>query len=239
MRVSILIIALAAGLAISGCTRAQAPVVVELFTSEGCSSCPPADDFLFELRARDGVLALGYHVDYWNWLGWQDRFASPDFSARQRAYARRLGSQVYTPQLVVAGSYQAVGSDRPGVDDAIRRAARHAVPLVAITSSWMDGGSLEISLSPGSHEEPALVRLVRFLASASSEVGAGENAGRTLRHANIVETIETIGTWNGEAEVIVLPAERMEGAAGLTGYAIVVQMPQQGAIIGAHEVPVP
>ena len=238
MRVAILI-ALAAGLAISGCTRAQMPVVVELFTSEGCSSCPPADDFLFELRRRDGVLALGYHVDYWNWLGWHDRFATPDFSARQRAYARRLDTPVYTPQLVAAGSYQAVGSDRPGVDDAIRRSARHAGPRVAITSSWMDGGSLEISLSPGSHEEPALVRLVRFLSFASTEVGAGENAGRTLRHANIVETIETIGTWNGEAEVIVLAAERTEGAAGQTGYAVLVQMPQEGAIIGAHEVPVP
>ena len=180
MRVAILI-ALAAGLAISGCTRAQTPVVAELFTSEGCSSCPPADDFLFELRRRDGVLALGYHVDYWNWLGWQDRFATPDFSARQRAYARRLDTPVYTPQLVAAGSYQAVGSDRPGVDDAIRRSARHAGPRVAITSSWMDGGSLEISLSPGSHAQspPSFASCAFFLPRAPRSMPEKMPAGHS------------------------------------------------------------
>ncbi len=224
---------LAVALAFGGCAGATTPVVIELFTSEGCSSCPPADEHLFELRRRDGVIALGWHVDYWDWLGWRDRFADPEFSARQRAYARRLGTPVYTPQLVVSGTHQAIGSAKGAIDTAIRQARSIARPDVVISASWREEGLLEISLGEGATGATCLVHLVGFTDEARNEVSAGENAGRTLRHANIVETWRTVGTWDGVPTVMMVPA------SGSSHHAILVQMPGQGAIIGALEVPTP
>ncbi|MCY4608975.1 MAG: DUF1223 domain-containing protein [bacterium] len=224
---------LAVALSFGGCAGATPPIVVELFTSEGCSSCPPADEHLFELRRRDGILALGWHVDYWDWLGWRDRFADPEFSARQRVYARRLGTPVYTPQLVVSGTHQAIGSAKWEVDAAIRQARSTGRRGVVISASWRDEDLLEISLGEGLADNPFLVQVVRFADEAKTEVEAGENAGRTLRHANIVETWQTVGTWDGSPAVIIVPA------APTSNHAILVQMPGQGAIIGALEVPAP
>lgn len=224
---------LAAALAFGGCAGATTPVVVELFTSEGCNSCPPADEHLFELRRRDGILALGWHVDYWDWLGWRDRFADPEFSVRQRAYARRLDTPVYTPQLVVSGTHQAIGSAKQAIDAAIRQARSTGGPDVVITASWKEAGLLEIALGQGATRDPHLVHVVSFADEARTEVTAGENAGRTLRHANIVETWRTVGTWDGSPAVMIAPA------ASNRNHAILVQAPGQGAIVGALEVPAP
>ena len=224
---------LAVALAFGGCAGATTPVVVELFTSEGCSSCPPADEHLFELRRRDDVLALGWHVDYWDWLGWRDRFADPEFSARQRVYARRLGTPVYTPQLVVSGTHQAIGSAKRAIDTAIRQARSASGPGVVITASWKEDDLLEITLGEGSIDNPHQVHVMRFADEARTEVTAGENAGRTLHHANIVEAWQTVGTWDGAPAVIIVPA------ATNSNHAILVQTSDQGAIIGALEVPAP
>ncbi len=224
---------LAVALSFGGCAGATTPIVVELFTSEGCSSCPPADEHLFELRRRNGVLALGWHVDYWDWLGWRDRFADPEFSARQRVYARRLGTPVYTPQLVVSGTHQAIGSAKWEVDAAIRQARSTGRRDVVITASWREEDLLEITLGEGATGKTCRVHIVGFADEATSEVSAGENAGRTLHHANIVETWRTVGTWDGSPTVIVVPA------SSSSNHAILVQMPDQGAIVGALEVSTP
>ncbi len=219
--------------AFSGCAGATTPVVVELFTSEGCNSCPPADEHLFELRRRGDVIALAWHVDYWDWLGWRDRFADSAFSDRQRVYARRLGTPVYTPQLVVSGTHEAVGSAKGVIETAMRQARPAAAEAVAITASWKATGLLEIVLGEGAARDPHLVHVVSFMDEARTRVTAGENAGRTLRHANIVETWQTVGTWDGA------PAAMTVAVAADRNHAILVQGPGQGAIVGALEVPAP
>src|SRR5262249_27873168 len=127
-----LLLAGAASLTANRALAATAPVVLELFTSQGCSSCPPADTLLGVLAQRPGVIALAWHVDYWNRLGWRDQFASREATARQQAYARQLGSEVFTPALVIDGADVVVGSDRSAVERAIRASAPFPVP-VALT----------------------------------------------------------------------------------------------------------
>jgi hypothetical protein len=173
----------------------EAAAVVELFTSEGCSSCPPADEVLADL-ARGGagpVYALAFHVDYWDELGWPDRFASPANTARQRAYARAFGARgLYTPQMVVGGTEELNGSDRARAADAIARAVRRAVAnpsrvRLAVRPRAGDGaGSVVVDFDVAGAPADAVVEVALVERAASTVVRAGENAGRTLRHANVV-----------------------------------------------------
>src|SRR5580704_12689799 len=170
------------------------PAVVELFTSQGCSSCPPADALLGELARRQDVVALGFHISYWNDLGWKDPLSSPRWTDRQRAYAGWLGSgQVYTPQLVLDGVRNIVGSDRAGVLAALREARPEAI---APTSFAADRRSVTIgpAATPGA---AGTVLLVRFVERRTTHVDAGENARRTLDDSNGVESLETLGSWDG------------------------------------------
>ena len=226
--------------AIHSPARAQesSPIVVELYTSEGCSSCPPADAFLFDLRQRPGVIALAFHVDYWDYLGWKDRFARHDFTTRQRAYARSLGSpMVYTPQIVVDGASHVVGSNRAAVDAAIEE-ARAADHLLDIGLAWAPDNSLLISIPAADYDGKATIWFVRYAQGDETEVGAGENAGRLLKHANIVEEIAAIGMWDGRAMVINLPWEavarnRQDDAFGCV---ILIQPEGLGPILAAREI---
>jgi hypothetical protein len=176
---------------------ARVPVVVELFTSEGCSSCPAADEALRELGATQAVagveiIALGQHVDYWNRLGWRDPFSSPQFTARQRWYAERFGEGNYTPQAVVNGRYQLVASQRRSLLSAITAAAQAPRATVTVTRA---AGALRVQVSQlpaGTHS--ARVALALTEAGLSSHVGRGENAGRLLQHAPLVRTWRTLGT---------------------------------------------
>lgn len=214
------------------------PVVVELFTSEGCSACPPADAFLFDLRQRPGVIALSFHVDYWDYLGWKDRFARQDFTARQRAYARALGSpMVYTPQLVVNGADHVVGSNRDAADAAIA-AARTQRPLVEIGLEWAADRSLVISIPAATVRGKATIWFVRYADSGETEVTRGENAGRLLRHANIVEEIVAVGMWDGSPMIINLPWEAISGGhpEGAFGCAVLIQPEGVGPILGARDI---
>jgi hypothetical protein len=171
-------------------TSAKGVAVVELFTSEGCSSCPPADDVLTELArtSERPVYALAFHVDYWDDLGWPDRFASRESTMRQRAYARALGmGGLYTPQMIVGGTEQFTGSDHDRATAAVARALSHPtdVPLVVRAhASGRDTVTVDFE-APGA-PTGAVLNVAVVERSASTSVRAGENAGKTLHHANVV-----------------------------------------------------
>ncbi|MCC3158429.1 DUF1223 domain-containing protein [Hymenobacter sp. 15J16-1T3B] len=175
----------------------RVPVVVELFTSEGCSSCPAADEALRELGAAQAVagveiIALGQHVDYWNRLGWRDPFSSPQFTARQRWYAEHFAEGNYTPQAVVNGRYQLVGSQRRSLLSAITQAAQ--APRATVTLARAAGSALRVQVSHlPSGTTSTRVALALTEAGLSSHVGRGENAGRLLQHAPLVRTWRTLG----------------------------------------------
>src|SRR5271169_1802542 len=180
----------------------EQPVVVELFTSEGCSSCPPADALLVELANRPDVLALSLHVDYWDRLGWKDPFSSPQATARQEQYARLLNiDTVYTPQIVVDGRREAVGSDRAAVERAVD-AASHESSAVPVTLS-VKNGQARITLGRGGDAANASVVLIGFDRRRVDTVERGENSGRTLTHVDVMRGIEEVGRFTGQASQIV------------------------------------
>jgi len=179
-------------LAASGAGAATMPVVVELFTSQGCSSCPPADQLLGELAKRPDVIALAYHVDYWDQLGWHDRFSSSDATGRQRAYARKLGADnIYTPQMVVDGTLDLVGSDRSQVMAALKGRREGVAPAISQAD-----GKLKIDVPAGEGGE---VTLVAYSREAETKVARGENAGKSLKEYDIVRAIRNLGSWDGTA----------------------------------------
>ena len=209
-------------------TNAQPrPVVVELFTSQGCSSCPPADAYLGKLSARSDVLALSFHVDYWDDLGWRDRFALPQSAARQGIYARNLGrSSVYTPQLVVDGREDHGGSDGGAIPKALS-GKRDGVPLrVSIRDA-----QVLIDLGADPKAAPSDVLLVAYLRHAVSAIGRGENAGRTLEEFNIVRAIRNLGSWKGQAQSFTVSVSSLPPDA--TDVAVLVQPFGQAPMIGA------
>jgi hypothetical protein len=180
----------------------EGPVVVELFTSEGCSSCPPADALLAELANRPDVLALSFHVDYWDRLGWKDPSSSREATARQEQYARLLNiDAVYTPQIVVDGRREAVGSDRAAVERALD-AARREPSGVPVTLSF-NNGKARITLGRGGVTVNASVVLIGFDRRRVDTVKRGENSGRTLTHVDVVRGIEEVGRFTGQASQIV------------------------------------
>ena len=213
-------------------TEAQPLVVVELFTSQGCSSCPPADSYLGELAQRPDVLALSYHVDYWNYIGWTDPFASKMATQRQRDYARQLNLRyVYTPQMVINGTTEGVGSDRETIDPLVKAAAEGKAPRQHVTVARDAGGKLAVHVDAGSTSEPATVWLVGFDRQHTTRVLRGENGGQTLREYQIVRSCEAIGTWRGQALDVTVAADK---AAGDGGVAVVLQQGGgAGRIIGA------
>ncbi len=206
------------------------PSVVELFTSQGCSSCPPADALLGELAHRNDVIALAFHVDYWNNLGWEDHFSSAAATERQTVYGRAMKlDSIYTPQMVIDGTGDVVGSRRDAVL-ALLRGVRDGVGVKATR----DGDSLVVEI--GSARENATARsgdivLVAYSETAETKVPRGENAGRTLREYNIVRGFWKLGTWSGATETLRFDASKLPADA--TRIALLVQAPGQGAIIGA------
>lgn len=186
------------------------PVVVELFTSQGCSSCPPADALLGKLAQRPDVIALGFHIDYWDRLGWKDPLSSEDATARQRTYARRFnGGQVYTPQMVVDGTREMVGSDQGAVASGIRAAQPEAAAPVHFSN---DGRRVSIGPGRGS----GTILLVRFVRHRTTRIGAGENASRTAEDSNAVKTIARLGDWSGSGRDLAIdPPAKGEGIAVL------------------------
>jgi len=203
------------------------PVVVELFTSQGCSSCPPADAYVGKLSARSDVLALSFHVGYWDDLGWRDRFALQQSLERQSIYARNLGrSSVYTPQLVVDGRDDQVGTDGRAIDRALSE-HRGGVPVrVSIRDAQV---LVELSAYPNATRSDVV--LIAYLRHAVSFVGRGENAGRRLDEFNIVRAIRTLGPWQGQSQSFRVPESSLPADA--TDVAVLVQGSGQASIIGA------
>lgn len=213
--------------AIAGASS-PAPVVVELFTSQSCSSCPPAEAYLGALARRADVLPLSFHVDYWNHLGWVDRFSSPAFTQRQRDYAATLRTSVYTPQIVVDGREDVVGSNQRDAESAIRRAkASQAKVGVGVTVSK---GRVEVNVEPtAARTAPARLLLLTFDPQATDSIAAGENAGRTINSSNIVRSLRRVGEWQGQQAHL---AETLRGDEIGQRVAVLVQ-DEQGRIIGA------
>jgi len=211
------------------------PIVVELFTSQGCSSCPPADAFLREQLADDAdVLALSYFIDYWDYLGWKDTLARPSNADRQQAYARNLGLKgVYTPQIVVDGKIDVIGSRTKEVDDAIDSRARSA-PAVPIDITEQDT-SWQIHLDADPEfptEEEATVWLVRYTKQVEVDIERGENRGHVFDYANVVRDLSPIGVYKGGAVDIELRKPDVMSAT-MDACAIFVQRNGTGAIVGA------
>lgn len=178
---------------------ADRPVVIEMYTSQGCSSCPPADKYFHEnLASRDDVIALALHVDYWDYLGWKDNFGSAAFTRRQHDYARASGHRsVYTPQMIVGGRDQVVGNHPYEIKDLIRDHKKMTSPVeVTIKRS---GGRFIITATATKSPGPMVVQLVRYRPAETVAIKKGENAGRSLTYANIVDDWVEIAEWDGAA----------------------------------------
>ncbi len=196
--------------------------VVELFTSQGCSSCPPANANAAALADRPDLLVLSFGVTYWDYLGWKDSFARPDFTERQRRYEPALGHDgPFTPQIVVGGRRDTVGND-PAAIEALLAAPRRAGPAITLS-----GGA--VRLGPGQPTAPADIWLVRYdPRTIAVAVRRGENGGRTLPHRNVVRDLQRIGGWSGAVAEIALP----NAEAGLRT-AVLVQSAGGGPILAA------
>jgi hypothetical protein len=207
------------------------PVVVELFTSQGCSSCPPADNFLGELAQRSDVLALAFHVDYWNYIGWTDPFASKIATQRQRDYSQRLALRyVYTPQMVINGAAEGVGAEPDTIIPLIKAAAADPAPRALTTLARTGNGHLTVHIDAGSTSERALIWLVGFDRVHTTSVLRGENEGRTLKDYHVVRSFREIGTWSGAAVDLDIAANAASGDGSI---AVLVQLHGTGRIIGA------
>jgi hypothetical protein len=172
------------------------PVVVELYTSQGCSSCPPADALLHKLAKRDDVIALALHVDYWDYIGWKDAFARPEHAERQRGYARQAGrSSVYTPQMIINGMESIVGARGMEISDAIM--AHKARETGVSVSVQRTGQGLSIQATSAAATGPMEVVVVRYTPERDIKITRGENAGHHFTYANVVEDWEVVAEWSG------------------------------------------
>ena len=204
---------------------AASPVVLELFTSQGCSSCPPADALLGQLARRTGVIALAWHVDYWDRLGWRDPFASRFGTELQKSYAAALGSEVFTPALVVNGATVLVGSDRRAIEAALVKAAPLPVPVTLTRTS--DGVDIAVGPVPGRVWAQSIV----YDPERSTDVRAGENEGTQLREYRIVRAVEKLAEWDAGGRNFRTPLPQPG-----QGLAVVVQSPEL-RMLGAGDLP--
>jgi hypothetical protein len=208
------------------------PAVVELFTSQGCSSCPPADALMVELAKRPELVILTFPVDYWDYLGWKDTLAHPAFTARQRGYAhRRSDRQVYTPQAIVNGTKPCVGSDQAQIESLIVASPSGSSLPVPVMVYDRDGTvTVEIAAGAGTADVFALP----VLRSHTVQIGRGENGGRTITYANVVRGVIRIGEWRGEATRLEVPLATARGAGD--AYVVLLQATygtKPGPILGA------
>jgi hypothetical protein len=218
----------------AGAGAGAGPWAVELFTSQGCSSCPPADAHLGELSRRTDIVALSFHVDYWDYIGWKDPFASRDTTERQRAYARALRQRyVYTPEMVVDGFAHNPGREMAPIKallaEAQKRTPKRATPeltrdvsgplTVKLAAFALDGGGAELSLAVYDRRH-------------ATKVNSGENNGRKLENFNVVRRLESLGRWDGSARSWTVPAD---GFGPGQGAAVLVQRPDHGPMIGCNK----
>lgn len=212
--------------------------VVELFTSEGCSSCPPADALLADIvkKARENdkrIFALAFHVTYWNRLGWKDIYSRTEYSERQRDYARELGSGVYTPQMIVNGKVQFVGSNERKARNSIENSLENPAPVVISLSkvNVVKKDKLKLHYKVNGNFSDAVIHFAVVERGIVSNIGSGENSGRTLRHENVVRAFRTVKLKDGESSVTVsFPDEVDVNKASVIAY---VQNESTKEILGA------
>ncbi len=218
-------------MAVTSVALADEPVVVELFTSQGCSSCPPADGMLAQLSERDDIIALALHVDYWDYIGWKDDFADPAHTVRQRGYSRAAGKRsIYTPQMVVGGVDHVLGANPMQLMDAIDAHRKSTKP--AHVTLRRDGNRVVISIKAkgAMPSGGSIVQVATVTPKATVDIRRGENAGRTITYHNVVRKLVEVGTWNGRgtyrATVQVPDGVRV---------AVIVQRSASGPVLGAAQ----
>jgi hypothetical protein len=234
---------LAVAVLVFGATAEAAgrPVVVELFTSQGCSSCPPADRFMEELAAKPGVIALTLPVDIWDYLGWADTFAKHEFSLRQQAYAPNMPSRsVFTPQMVIGGSADVVGSRREdalALIETVSAPGNQGADLTVTIAGDMVTADLTASAEMAGTQ--AKVWIARVLARREVTIGGGENSGKTIAYSNVVRELSAIGAWDGAATASFSAPLRTEGTEDCDRIAVFVQKDELGPILAAALIDVP
>jgi hypothetical protein len=223
--------------------HADPRAVIELFTSQGCSSCPPADKILGELARDPSVIALSMPIDYWDYLGWKDTLADSRFTARQKAYSQARGDrEVYTPQVVVNGSVHVVGSDRSGIENAIDLTTKADGVMSLPITMTQTGKQINISV-PASNKPPAAMHGEVWICSISKAVpisiGRGENGGRQLTYHNVVRSILKVGDWNGTSGSWTVPLENIsrEGVDAAVVYIQDGNRDKPGVMLGASFAP--
>ncbi|VAV91700.1 hypothetical protein that often co-occurs with aconitase [hydrothermal vent metagenome] len=210
----------------------QSLVVVELFTSQGCNSCPPADEVLAKLSMRKDVLALSYSVDYWNYLGWKDTLAQPDCTIRQRKYNISLGKNgVYTPQMIIQGARDVIGSK----GDLVKQIITDTVPVrlsdLDITFD-QSGDMINLRIGASDGEPAATIWVIGYDFERTVDIRGGENAGQTRTYHNVVQSIKRIGSWMGQEVRLTLSRQDL-GTGNYDAYALLLQSRETGPIIAA------
>jgi hypothetical protein len=229
-------------IAIVSPAHADPRAVVELFTSQGCSSCPPADKIIGELAKDPSVIALSMPIDYWDYLGWKDTLADSRFSARQKAYSHMRGDrEVYTPQAIVNGSAHVVGSDRAGIDDAIDVTGKLDGIMSVPVSMNVTNGKINVSVAGSTN--PAATHGEIWICSVAKAIpiaiGRGENRGREITYHNVVRNLLKVGDWNGAPGTWTVPLENLT-REGVDGAAVFLQdgsHDKPGAMLGAAYTP--
>lgn len=220
---------------LSGSASAEPRTVVELFTSQGCSSCPAADKLLGELAKDPSIIALSLPVDYWDYLGWKDTLASPLHTAKQRAYSRARGDrEIYTPQVVVNGVIPVIGSEKSHINDAISQTRGKAMSLPVQLSA--SGDKLTVSV-PDAKDGAAKgeVWIYGVAGVTPVAIGRGENAGRKITYYNVARRLVKVGDWTGKAASWTIPADQIR-VDGVDGAAAILQSgnsEKPGLMLGA------
>jgi hypothetical protein len=210
---------------------AKPPVVVELFTSQGCSSCPPAEAFLNDLTTRPDIVALEYHVDYWDYIGWKDPFGRREYTKRQQAYSESLGGRyVYTPQMVINGAAHEVGSKRDAIERLIQDQQTESSPDAPELRLTRTDDSIVVNLSGPAPLRPLDVVFIAFDGRHETKVTRGENSGQTLVNAHVVRGLERLGQWSGGPAAFTV---ELKGRKGDGGCAVIVQASSHGPIAAA------
>ncbi|MFZ5783179.1 MAG: DUF1223 domain-containing protein [Pseudomonadota bacterium] len=214
--------------------RAEGPWLVELFTSQGCSSCPPADAYLGTLARRPDIVALSFHVDYWDYIGWKDPFATRATTERQRAYVRALHQRyVYTPQMVVEGIGHETGRDPAAIEKLLARAQRKSVQRATPDLSRSTGGALTVRLDAFALDgRSADVTLAVYDRRHATPIASGENQGRMIENFNTVRRLQRLARWDGAPATWTIDDADLQPGKGA---AVIVQWADQGPVIGCNK----
>jgi hypothetical protein len=219
--------------------HADPRAVVELFTSQGCSSCPPADKVIGELAKDPSIIAVSMPIDYWDYLGWKDTLADSRFSARQKAYSRMRGDrEVYTPQAVINGSVHVVGSDLAGIESAIGDTRKEGGVMSVPVTMTQSGKQLTVSVAAASNAPVAQhgeVWICSISKSIPISIGRGENRGKELTYYNVVRNLVKVGDWNGNSGSWTVPLENVEhdGVDAAVAYVQDGSRDKPGPMLGA------